>query len=60
MALQAGLHPDWKRLLQGRGLTTERRHWPLTFSEGLRPGRKVRKEDMKNVTLRKRDVFSHF
>lgn len=36
-APRAGLRPDWRRLLQGRGLTTERRRWPLTFSVGLRP-----------------------
>lgn len=32
-----GLHPDWKRLQQGRGLTTETQRWPLTFSVSLRP-----------------------
>ena len=37
VAQQAGLRPDWRRLRQGRGLMRERRHWPLTFSVGLKP-----------------------
>lgn len=47
VALQAGLHPDWRRLQQGRGQTTVRRRWPLTFSVGLRPEGKVKKEEVK-------------
>lgn len=44
VARQAGLRPDWRRLQQGRGLTKERRRWPLTFSVGLKPERKVKRD----------------
>lgn len=37
VAPQADLRPDWRRLQRGRGLTTERPRWPLTFSEDLTP-----------------------
>ena len=45
MALQAGLRPDLRRLRRGQGLMTVRRRWPLTFSVGLRPERRVNKEE---------------
>lgn len=34
VALPAGLHPDWRRLQQGRGQRTARRRWLLRFSGG--------------------------
>lgn len=37
VALPAGLHPDWRRLQQGRGQRTARRRWLLRFSGGWKP-----------------------
>lgn len=51
MALQAGLRPDLRRLRRGRGLMMVRRRWPLTFSVGLRPEGRVKKEEIKNERL---------
>lgn len=37
VALPAGLHPDWRRLQQGRGQRTARRRWLLRFSGDWTP-----------------------
>lgn len=46
-ARRAGLRPDWRRLRRGRGQTTARRRWPLTFSVGWRPAGEVTKGEVK-------------
>lgn len=42
VAQQAGLHPGWRQLQQGLGLTKERPRWPSAFSVGLKPAGKVK------------------
>lgn len=44
VARLAGLRPDWRRLQRGRGPMMERQRWPLTFSVGLTPEGKVKRD----------------